>query len=51
MEYLSNILSHFEIIETFIIKVTILVSAVIFCLGYIWNHIKELIAKNTDNKK
>ena len=51
MEYLSNILNHFDLIETFVIKATILVSAVIFCLGYIWHHIKELLAKNRNNKE
>jgi hypothetical protein len=50
MEYLENLLSHFDLIETFVIKTTILISAIIVCVGYIWSHIKGLGNKNQNNK-
>ena len=50
MEYLENLLSHFDLIETFVIKATILISAILFCLGYIWNHIKGFGSKNQSGK-
>ena len=45
MEFLNEILNHFDKIELFIIKTTILISATIFCVGYIWSHIKDFLAK------
>lgn len=41
MEYLENIMRNFTRLEEFVIKGTILISAVLFCLRYIWNHIKN----------
>ena len=50
MEHLQSILNHFELIETFVIKTTILISAIVFCLSYIWNHIKEVVNRNNNKK-
>lgn len=41
MEYLESILHNFAKLEELVIKGTILISAVLFCLRYIWNHIKN----------
>ena len=50
MEYLDNLLHNFDKIETFVIKSTILISAILFCLGYIWSHIKNFKDKNKGDK-
>jgi len=41
MEFLESVMKDFEVIEMFVIKATILISAVIFCLNYIWNHFNK----------
>jgi len=51
MEELKNILSHFDLIEAFVIKTTLLISIVLFCLFYIWNHIKDFKRKDKNGKK
>jgi hypothetical protein len=51
MEEIKNILSHFDLIEAFVIKTTLLISVILFCLFYIWNHIKEFRRKDKNNKK
>jgi len=51
MEELKNILSHFDLIEAFVIKTTLLISIVLFCLFYIWNHIKDFKRKDKNDKK
>ena len=51
MEELKNILSHFDLIEAFVIKTTLLISIVLFCLFYIWNHIKDFKRRDKNGKK
>lgn len=51
MDELKNILSHFDLIEAFIIKTTLLIGVILFCLFYIWNHIKEFQRKDKDKKR
>ncbi len=41
MEELKNILSYFELLETFVIKITLLISIIFFCIKYVWNHFKD----------
>jgi hypothetical protein len=50
MEEIKNILSHFDLIEAFVIKTTLLISVILFCLFYIWNHIKEFKRKGKNKK-
>jgi hypothetical protein len=50
MEYIKNILDDFELIKTFVISLTMLITVILFCLNYIWNHIKEF-KKNRQGKE
>lgn len=41
MDGMQDIYTRLEILEAFIIRVTSLIGVSLFCLLYVWNHIKN----------
>lgn len=47
----KDILINFTSIEEIVIRATILISIILFCLFYIWSHIKGFKNKSQDRDK
>ncbi len=51
MEYIRSFLDDFELIKTFVISLTMLITIILFCLSYIRSHLEEFKGNAQDEKK